>query len=159
MTKPTHAHLSRTLNRNQPMALKERTKSQMEYYMGAKLIEIGVEPKSAIYRWSLETNATEEIWTYSAYWGESKEQILQGKQPLTGVELIDCARANVSQGVETTVQLCGYGDNLNAFEEALKEAGKHLGMEIESLADLLTETGNFRGRHGIEVAPDTSSSL
>ncbi|UZQ52927.1 hypothetical protein OOK60_10350 [Trichothermofontia sichuanensis B231] len=48
--------------------------------MGAKLIEIGVEPKSAIYRWSIEDQGTQEIWTYSAYWGESKEKILQAEQ-------------------------------------------------------------------------------
>jgi hypothetical protein len=52
----------------------------MEYYMGAKLIEIGVDPKSAIYRWSMETKGNSEVWTYSAYWGDSKKKVLQQEQ-------------------------------------------------------------------------------
>lgn len=76
MAKHTQAHMSRTVDKNQPPALKERTKTQMEYYMGAKLIEIGINPKSAIYRWSIETKGSNEVWTYSAYWGESKDKVL-----------------------------------------------------------------------------------
>ncbi len=48
--------------------------------MGAKLIEVGVNPKSAIYRWSIETKGTNEVWTYSAYWGDSKEELLKKEQ-------------------------------------------------------------------------------
>ena len=51
----------------------------IEYYMGAKLIEVGVNPKSAYYRWSCEEEGEDMIWTYSAYWGELKEQMLQEK--------------------------------------------------------------------------------
>ncbi|WAL62686.1 hypothetical protein [Thermocoleostomius sinensis] len=76
MAKHTQAHLSRTIEKNKPPALKERTKMQMEYYMGAKLIEVGVDPKSAIYRWSMETRGNNEVWTYSAYWGDSREKVL-----------------------------------------------------------------------------------
>ncbi len=80
MARPTKAQMSRTLEKNQPSTVKDRTKSQMEYYMGAKLIEIGVDPKAAIYRWSLETKGSNEVWTYSAYWGDSKEQQLKQEQ-------------------------------------------------------------------------------
>ncbi len=80
MAKPTQAHMSRTISKNKPEAAKDLTKQQMEYYMGAKLIEVGVNPKSAIYRWSLETKGNDEIWTYSAYWGDSKEKLLQQEQ-------------------------------------------------------------------------------
>jgi hypothetical protein len=152
MAKHTKAHLSRTLKRNQPWFLKERTKSQMEYYMGAKLLEIGIAPEAAIYRWSVEVKDQEEVWIYSAFWGESKEELLSGKQPLTGVELIDCARANAGQGRETAARLCGYGEDLESFQEALKQAGTQMGLEIESLRDLLDKSG-------IEVAPNTQSSL
>ena len=76
MAKHTQAHLSRNIEKNQPSFLKERTKEQMEYYMGAKLIEIGVNPKSAIYRWSMEMKGNNEVWTCSAYWDDSKERIL-----------------------------------------------------------------------------------
>ncbi len=48
MTKHTQAHLTRTVSRNQPSAVLEKTQSQMEYYMGAKLVEMGVDPKSAM---------------------------------------------------------------------------------------------------------------
>ncbi len=159
MAKPTQAHLSRSLKRNQSAIVKQRTKDQMQYYMGAKLIEVGINPQSAIYRWSLEIKEEEEIWTYSAYWGESKEQILSGKNPLTGAELIDCARANAEQGLETATKLCGYGDDIDQFQDALKQAGDKMGISIESLGDLLTDRINPMGRPGVDVAPNSSSSL
>jgi hypothetical protein len=55
MAKHTQAHMSRKVDQNQSAFFREQTKRQMEYYMGAKLIEIGVNPQSAIYRWSEET--------------------------------------------------------------------------------------------------------
>lgn len=132
MVKHTQAHMSRKLNKNQPLALKERTKSQMEYYMGAKLLEIGVNPKSAICRWSLELQGSEEVWTYSAFWGESKEQLLLGQQPLQGAALLNCARANTSQELAAVAQLCGYGKDFDSFQEALKQAKQQATGEIES---------------------------
>ncbi len=80
MARPTQAHMSRTISKYRSEAAKDLTKQQMEYYMGAKLIEVGVNPKSAIYRWSKETKGNDEIWTYSAYWGDSKEKLLQQEQ-------------------------------------------------------------------------------
>lgn len=77
MAKPTQAHLTRKIEKNQPQPLKDRTKGQMEYYMGAKLIEVGINPKSAIYRWAMEESGRMEVWTYSAYWGDSKETLLK----------------------------------------------------------------------------------
>jgi hypothetical protein len=82
MAKHTQAHMSRTVPQNQPSLLKDRTKRQMEYYMGAKLIEIGVDPKSAILRWSIEPKGNNEVWTCSAYWGDSREQLEQQEQTL-----------------------------------------------------------------------------
>lgn len=80
MARPTQAHMSKTISRSKTEAFKEMTKNQMEYYMGAKLIEVGINPKSAIYRWSIETKGTNEVWTYSAYWGDSKEELLKKEQ-------------------------------------------------------------------------------
>ena len=137
MTKHTQAHLTRTVSRNQPRAVLEKTKSQMEYYMGAKLMEMGVDPKSAIYRWSLSNKDDEKLWTLSAYWDEDKEKLLSGKMALTGIDLIDCARANAASGLETTAQLCGYGEDVSAFQEALQQASSQLGLHIESLNDLI----------------------
>lgn len=77
MTKPTQAHLPKTINANQSEFLKQRTKTQMEYYMRAKLVEVGVDPNVAIYRWKIEPKGSTEIWTYSAYWDDSKDKLLQ----------------------------------------------------------------------------------
>ncbi|AFY84981.1 hypothetical protein [Oscillatoria acuminata] len=77
MARPTKAQMSQSWDSRKPTAFKDLKKRQMEYYMGAKLIEVGVNPKSAIFRWSLETSGNRETWTYSAYWGESKEELLQ----------------------------------------------------------------------------------
>ncbi|MBL1175454.1 hypothetical protein [Pantanalinema sp. GBBB05] len=77
MAKHTQAHLSRTVDKRKPPALKDMTKRQMEYYMGAKLLEIGVDPNAAIYRWATEEKGNQEVYTYSAYWADSKDKLLQ----------------------------------------------------------------------------------
>lgn len=77
MAKPTQAHMSQTWSKRRTQAFKDQKKDQMKYYMGAKLIEVGVNPKSAIYRWKVEISGDDETWTCSAYWGESKDKILQ----------------------------------------------------------------------------------
>jgi hypothetical protein len=77
MAKHTQAHMSKTIEKTLPEPFKERTKNQMQYYMGAKLIEVGVNPTDAIYRWTVEEKGKNEVWTCSAYWGDSKERILQ----------------------------------------------------------------------------------
>ncbi|MBD2257752.1 hypothetical protein [Pseudanabaena sp. FACHB-2040] len=82
MAKHTQAHMSRTVPKSQSEFTKQRTRSQMEYYMGAKLIEVGVNPKSAIYRWATEDKGSNEVWTYSAYWGDSREKI-EAEESLT----------------------------------------------------------------------------
>lgn len=51
-------------------------KRQVEYYMGAKLEEIGVNINLPIYRWKGEDKGNFIEWTYSAYWDDSKDQIL-----------------------------------------------------------------------------------
>ncbi len=82
MAKHTQAHLTRKVEKYKPSALKDMTRRQMEYYMGAKLLEIGVDPKSAIYCWSTEIQGNNEVITYSAYWGDSKATLLQQEQGL-----------------------------------------------------------------------------
>lgn len=49
----------------------------MKYYMGAKLLEVGVDPKSAILRWDVSSEGRMEVWTCRAYWGDSRDQILR----------------------------------------------------------------------------------
>lgn len=152
MSKPTHAHITVTFNRNDAAGYKQQQMQQKEYYMGAKLIEIGVNPKDAVYRWSVKTTDTEETWTYSAYWGQSKTDFLSGNAPLTGVELIDCARANSAQGLEVATKLCGYQEDTEAFKVALKQALEEAGLTFNALQKLIDHPG-------ITVAPDSPTSL
>jgi hypothetical protein len=43
------------------------------------LIEVGVNPKKTIYRWTSEIKGDkEEVITCSAYWGESRQKIEAG---------------------------------------------------------------------------------
>lgn len=144
MTKHTQAHLTRTIELSQPTALKQRTFQQMEYYMGAKLIEIGVDPKSAVYRWSVSRKHNQQTWTINAYWGESKENL--SHQPLTGTDLIDCARANAEHGIKITASLCGYGEDISSFQQALNQAGDHMGLDIETLNDLISGSQKSKGQ-------------
>ncbi len=79
--------------------------------------------------------------------------------PLQGIELIDCAKANAKQGMETAAKLCGYGENLSTFKQELKQACQNIGVEIHELSDLITDQQTARINGGIEVAPDTASDL
>ncbi|WP_416666984.1 hypothetical protein [Egbenema bharatensis] len=78
--------------------------------------------------------------------------------PLTGSELIDCARANSSKGLEVTASRCGYGNDLDSFEAALRDAGTHIGVEIDRFEDL-TKPPQEQQQTGVEVAPDSLSEL
>ncbi|MGQ9873105.1 hypothetical protein [Leptodesmis sp.] len=78
--------------------------------------------------------------------------------PLTGAELIDCARANGKEGIVAACQRCGYGEDLTAFEQALHQAGDHIGVAINHFEDLLEPPADTRAE-GIEVAPDSYNQL
>jgi hypothetical protein len=79
--------------------------------------------------------------------------------PLEGIELIDCAKANAKQGIETAAELCGYSDDLNRFKQALQHACSQIGVEISELSDLVTDQYVVTLNKGIEVAPDTPADL
>ncbi len=59
--------------------------------------------------------------------------------PLEGIELINCARANFREGLSKTAERCGYGEDLEAFEENLQRACSTIGVEIDGLAELISE--------------------
>lgn len=81
-------------------------------------------------------------------------------QPLKGIELIDCAKANAKQGIETAAHLCGYGEDLNTFHQELQQACQNIGVEVTELSDLITDQqAILQQGGGIEVAPDTPSEL
>ncbi|NES98479.1 MAG: hypothetical protein F6K32_25545 [Desertifilum sp. SIO1I2] len=84
---------------------------------------------------------------------------MSASQPLKGTELIDCAKANAKQGIETATQLCGYGGDFNTFKQELKRACQDIGVEVNELSDLITDQQTVQRMGGIEVAPDTPSQL
>lgn len=76
MAKHTQARISKTIAKSESAFLRDRTLKQTEYYMGAKLLEVGVNPnKGVIYRWQTIDKGNSEEWIYSAYWGDSREKI------------------------------------------------------------------------------------
>ena len=76
MEKPTQAHISKMIPKSENSSVRDRTLKQTEYYMGAKLLEIGVKQnKDVIYRWKTVDKGDQEEWIYSAYWGDSREEI------------------------------------------------------------------------------------
>lgn len=137
MAKPTQAHLEKTINKNDPLKVRQQTLSQMQYYMGAKLVEVRVDPQKVIYRWSIKHQAEQQICTLSAFWGESQRKLLSGEEPLTGEELTNCARANASAGVEMAAKLCGFASDVEGFQTQLKETAQKLDIPLESFKQLL----------------------
>lgn len=79
--------------------------------------------------------------------------------PLKGLELVDCARANAKQGIETAAQLCGYGSDLNTFKQELKQACQAMGVEFHELSDLVTDQQTLLQMGGEVVAPESESEL
>ncbi len=80
--------------------------------------------------------------------------------PLQGTELVDCARANAKQGIETAALQCGYGDDLNTFSRELKAACEQMNLQVKELSELITDQEMIlQMGTGEIVAPDTASEL
>ncbi|WP_017318828.1 hypothetical protein [Mastigocladopsis repens] len=80
--------------------------------------------------------------------------------PLKGTELVDCARANAKQGIETAAYYCGYGDDLNTFAQELRKACEEMNLQVKELTDLITDQDMILNLGtGEIVAPDTASNL
>ncbi len=79
--------------------------------------------------------------------------------PLSGPELIDCARANAKFGTATASERCGYGQELEVFRQELIQACQNIGVEIHELSDLMLDPRSNRPQEGIEVAPDSLTEL
>ena len=80
--------------------------------------------------------------------------------PLQGTELVDCARANAQQGIETAALQCGYGEDLNTFARELKQACEQMNLQVKELSELITEQDTLlQLGSGEVVAPDTPSEL
>ncbi len=84
---------------------------------------------------------------------------MSASKPLKGIELVDCAKANAPQGVAVAAELCGYGQDVAGFQQELQQACRDMGVEISELSDLITEQQTVRQSGGVEIAPDSPSSL
>ncbi len=79
---------------------------------------------------------------------------------LQGTELVDCARANAKQGIETAAHQCGYGEDLNTFAQELKQACEQMNLQVKELSELITDQEMLlQLGSGEVVAPDTPSEL
>jgi hypothetical protein len=84
---------------------------------------------------------------------------MSSSTPLQGLDLVDCARANAKQGVETAADLCGYGSDLNTFRRELAAACQKMGVEFHELSDLIRDETPLMQMDGEIVAPDSPSQL
>ncbi len=80
-------------------------------------------------------------------------------EPLQGTELIDCAKACANLGVKEAAKNCGYAEDTNTFQVELKQACQQIGVSIDDLSDLVTPQHQVKQGRGIEIAPDSKSSL
>ena len=79
---------------------------------------------------------------------------------LTGIELIDCAKANAKQGVAVAAKQSGYAENINLFQENLNKACTEIGVNIDELSDLITDQQIVKENNkGLDIAPDTNTQL
>ena len=78
---------------------------------------------------------------------------------LQGAELIDCARANATYGIDIAAERCGYGQNIKQFEAALKQAYDTIGVRLNRFSDLLKSSEQDDRNQGEVVAPDTINQL
>ena len=80
--------------------------------------------------------------------------------PLKGTELVDCAKANAKQGIETAAYQCGYGEDLNTFARELRKACQEMNLQVKELSELITDQDMIlQLGTGEIVAPDTASEL
>lgn len=83
---------------------------------------------------------------------------MASSSPLTGVILVDCAKANVENGIEVAAHQCGYGSDIEAFQTALKSACADMNVDIKEFTALSIDK-RVNHRSGFEVYPDTPSDL
>jgi hypothetical protein len=80
--------------------------------------------------------------------------------PLKGTELVDCARANAKQGIETAAHQCGYGGDLNTFARELRKACEEMNLQVKELSELITDQDLILNLGtGEIIAPETASEL
>ncbi|WP_299410642.1 hypothetical protein [Acaryochloris sp. IP29b_bin.148] len=83
---------------------------------------------------------------------------MAASSPLTGIALIDCAKANAKKGAEFAAKQCGYS-NPAQFLTAVQDACQSIGVDIDELQDLVSDPHPTKVISGIEIAPETPTSL
>lgn len=85
---------------------------------------------------------------------------MAAESPLTGPVLVDCAKANAKSGLSIAATRCGYGDDVQGFQAALKSACDEMGVTLDDLSDLIDEDKQaWSTQIGLEAAPDTLSEI
>ena len=85
---------------------------------------------------------------------------MASSSPLTGVILVDCAKANAKEGLAIATERCGYGDDVAQFQAALKAACGDMNIAIDGLSDLVDDKPTvLTPELGEIVAPDSPSEL
>ncbi|MGC1309968.1 MAG: hypothetical protein WA885_22300 [Phormidesmis sp.] len=84
---------------------------------------------------------------------------MAASEPLKGITLIDCAKANATQGAEEAARLCGYRSDVSGFRTALSQAGEEMGITLDDLDDLITDQFVVKRTQGLEIAPDSPQDL
>lgn len=79
--------------------------------------------------------------------------------PLHGTELIDCVKANAKKEIEIVSEHCGYGQNIDAFEQELKKACNSIGIEIEGFKDLREDKSDQIKERKVVIAPETPTQF
>jgi hypothetical protein len=80
--------------------------------------------------------------------------------PLSGAELVDCARANAKQGIKTATYQCGYSDDVNTFAQELKQACENMNLQVKELRELITDRDMMLELGtGEIIAPTTATQL
>jgi len=78
-------------------------------------------------------------------------------QPLHGIELVDCVQANARSDLSITSQQCGCGNNIKAFQKELQKASSEIGINIDSLEELILETQRIEREQ--VFSPDSSGQI
>ena len=85
---------------------------------------------------------------------------MTSSSPLTGVILVDCAKANAKSGLAIATEQCGYGDDTAAFQSALQSACADMGVTIDDLSELLAEQVSPQvQKKGMTIAPDSPKDI
>lgn len=83
---------------------------------------------------------------------------MSSKEKLAGLELIDCARANTERGLDAAAESCGYGSDIEAFQQAIGRACDDIGIDASTFAGIV-DPSTATKTPGFVVAPDSTASL